>query len=233
MPVFFERIKTPVTTPFLLKNLFHSKSFQKKEGFLYGFWSSSSGIIGFTPEFLFSKTNLYLKIMALAGTSPHPGPDLSRDPKELKEHRLVVKSLRETLKGVFIEKSSSFKEKSFGKLKHLCTLLEGDLQKEIGFEGLCRELHPTPALSGYPKEKAFEFLKQNSYQKKRGFFASPFGFFDGKDKGFCVIAIRCVQWSSLDTFIGSGCGLVEKSLLQKEWRELFLKRDFVKKIFLL
>ena len=231
VPVFFEKIKGSLNILPLLKNIFQSESFLKNEGFFYGFWNNSSRFMGFTPEFLFSMENPCLKVMALAGSAPHPGPDLFLDPKELQEHHLVVKSLREGLQDFFIEKKTSFKEKPFGNLKHLCTLLEGKLQKELGFEGLCQKLHPTPALGGYPKEKALEFLKQDPYQKKRRFFASPFGFFDGNKKGFCVIAIRGIQWDSSGTFIGSGCGIINKSILQKEWRELSLKRGVIKKLF--
>ena len=232
VPVFFESLKVSPNVIFFLKNLFQSESFFRNEGFFYGFWNSSSGFLGFTPEILFSKIKTHLKVMALAGSAPHPGPDLFLDLKELKEHNLVIKSLRESLEGFFIEKRFFFLEKFFGNLKHLSTVLEGELLKNEGFESLCRRLHPTPALSGYPKGKALEFLKQDPLQKNRGFFASPFGFFDGKEKGFCVITIRGIQWDASGVFIGSGCGIVEKSILQKEWRELSLKREVIKKLFL-
>ena len=168
--------------------------------------------------------------MALAGSAPNPGPNLMTDPKELKEHEFVVKALRETFEGFFIEERISFKEKPFNQLKHLCTLLEGQLSKNQSFEELCRLLHPTPALGGYPAKKAFQWLKKE--QQNRKIFASPFGFSDGKGKGFCVPAIRGIQWDFGKVIVGSGCGIVKESLLQKEWHELFLKRESIKKLFL-
>ena len=232
VPVFFEKLESSPKVSYLLKNLFRSKSFQKREGFLYGFWNRSAGFVGFTPEILFSKNQNRLKVMALAGSSAHPGPNLFLDPKEVKEHEFVVKALRESLKEVFLEKSLSFQEKPFGNLKHLCSVIEGQLQRSVDFESLCRKLHPTPALSGYPVKKALNWLNHDPNQKERSFFATPFGFFDGELNSFCVIAIRGIQWGPSGAFIGSGCGIIEKSVLQKEWLELSLKRTSVKNLFL-
>ena len=233
VPVFFEQIKVPARqVSFFLNNFYKNKGFLKRESFLYGFWGQSSGFLGFTPEILFSNTSKRLQIMALAGTASHPGPPLMSDPKEVKEHDFVVKSLRESLKEIFIEEKYLIREKTFGSLKHLCSLMEGRLRGNFDFEGLCRRLHPSPALGGYPKKKALTWLQQEPHQKQRKVFASPFGFFDGKNEGFCILAIRCIQWNTLGAFIGSGAGIIEESILQKEWRELFLKREAVKKLFL-
>ena len=232
VPAFFEKITTPAHASFFLKKIFQNTACHKTEGFLYGFWNHHSGFMGFTPEFLFSKTKMKLQLMALAGSAPNPGPNLMADSKERKEHSFVVKALREALSGLFIEEQDSLSEKTFGRLKHLCTVLEGRLSKDRDFEALCHLLHPTPALGGYPAKKAFHWLKQEPGQQNRKVFASPFGFSDNKDKGFCVSAIRGIQWDSGKVVIGSGCGIVQESLLQKEWHELFLKRETVKKLFL-
>lgn len=232
VPVFFEKTKTLPQVSFLLKNFYKNKGFLRRHSFLYGFWNPSSGFLGLTPEILFSCKKQRLQVMALAGSAPHPGPSLSADFKEVKEHGLVVKSLRESLKEVFIEENDSIGEKIFGNLKHLCFLMEGRLQETFDFERLCRRLHPSPALGGYPKDKALDWLQQEPHQKQRKVFASPFGFFDGKDEGFCILAIRCIQWDTSGTFIHSGVGIIEESILQKEWRELLLKRETVKKLFL-
>jgi len=44
-----------------------------------------------------------------------------------------------------------------------------------------------------------------------------------------LVAIRNIQWDKNKSYIGSGCGIVKKSELNKEWAELTLKRNSVKK----
>ena len=51
-----------------------------------------------------------------------------------------------------------------------------------------------------------------------------------KEQSFCVVAIRNVQFINGKAYIGSGCGLVKESQIEKEWKELKKKRQFIKKI---
>ena len=243
VPVFFERLKTE---PAALLKAFFRLSRCKSGGFLYGFWNKNGGIVGLTPEFLFSKSGERGRIMALAATGPHPGPSLLRDPKELKEHAFVLQGVRRSLTSFWTEESRSLQEKPFFNIKHLRAVLNGRLKG--GFEEICQVLHPTPALGGFPQKPAWKRLTSMPKQKQRGLFGSPFGFFDGKENGLCLAAIRCVQWINSrsaphcmaaqdraplcgSAFIGSGCGITDLSLAQKEYRELLLKRETVKKLF--
>ena len=112
----------------------------------------------------------------MAGSAPHPGPDLISDLKEVKEHDFVVKSLKESLKGVFIEEKQFLGEKIFGDLKHLCFVMEGRFQEAFDFERLCRILHPSPALGGYPKDKGTGWLQQVAQSEKKKGFCLSFWF---------------------------------------------------------
>ena len=215
----------------LLKTLFQKTAAISHEGFLYGAWNENGGVLGFTPETLFSFSERNISLMALAGTAPWPGPSLFHDPKEMQEHEWVIQSLKEALGQTVNWNSSHTTEKKFGSLKHLCTNMEGALKQSADFNLLCQKLHPTAALGGFPKQAAFNWLRENPQQKDRGHFGAPFGFFDGKDKGFCLITLRGIEWDSQGFRIGAGCGLVKNSILQKEWRELTLKRNQIKQFF--
>lgn len=50
-------------------------------------------------------------------------------------------------------------------------------------------LHPTPALGGYPKEKAVEFIEQKEFGT-RGLYGSPVGYIDMDDNCQFIVAIR-------------------------------------------
>ena len=231
VPVFFEKRDGKVCVLNLLKTLLQKTSSISHKGFLYGIWNAKGGILGFTPETLFSFSGKDISLMALAGTAPWPGSSLFHDPKETQEHQWVIQSLKNALKHTVTWNTSYTKEKKFGSLKHLCTTIEGNLKMSADFTFLCRKLHPTAALGGFPKQAALQWLRENPQQKNRGYFGAPFGFFDGKNKGFCLIALRGMEWDSQGIRIGAGCGLIESSVLQKEWRELTLKRNQIKQFF--
>ena len=232
VPVFFERLKMNINPINLLQAALRKS--RPSDGFLYGFWDENGGIFGLTPELLFSKSGGQGELAALAATAPHPGPSLFRDPKELKEHALVLQGIEESLPKLFSEESRSLQEKPFFNIKHLRAVLRGRLKGD--FENICQALHPTPALGGFPKKLARERPASLPGQKQRGLFGSPFGFFDGKESGICLVALRCLQWLGGagrcgSVFIGSGCGITDQSRAQKEYREIFLKRETVKGLF--
>ena len=99
VPVVYESFFTKFNVLPLIQTLFKNTHFIPN-GFLYGVWNKQSGILGFTPEFLFSLQENRFQTMALAGTGPKTGPSLFKDQKELKEHKFVVQSLQDSLKGI-------------------------------------------------------------------------------------------------------------------------------------
>ncbi len=218
-------------SPFQLIQAIFRKTHNRQHGFLYGAWNQKRGILGWTPEILFSVKGPQLFTMALAGTGPYPGPSLLQDAKELKEHNFVVQSLQESLKNLVKWEQKTAYEALFPPLQHLKTELKGRFTRSIGFEKLCQTLHPTAALGGYPPKQALDWLKSQPSQRDRIFFGAPFGFFDSDKKFFCLIALRALEWDEKKRWIFSGGGLVKESSLQKEWRELYLKREQVKSFF--
>ena len=213
-----------------LQKLF--KNTQKiSHGFLYGFWEGDKGLLGFTPEILFSLKGNYFSTMALAGTKPYPAPSLLKDFKEQREQALVVQSLQESLKGLLKLKPQKTVELVFPPLKHLYTKLEGELNNSFDFEKFCHKLHPSSALGGYPQKPAFEWLQQHPFQKDRGRFGAPFGYLRAAKEAFCLVALRALEWEGDQAQIFSGGGLLKESVVQKEWRELFRKRQQVKTFF--
>lgn len=230
VPTVFESFNFQSDLILCLKKLFTNTRWLSN-GFLYGFWNKERGILGWTPEILFSVQRNKFWTIALAGTSPHPGPSLLKDKKELREHNFVVKGLQESLEGLVEWEKKLLSEMSVLSIKHLRTDLSGQLINNPDFEQLCHKLHPTPALGGYPREPAFDWLKNHSSQKGRVFFGAPFGFFHSTQKAFCLTAIRALEWSGREGRIFSGAGLIRESVLQKEWQELFLKRQQVKNFF--
>jgi menaquinone-specific isochorismate synthase len=194
--------------------------------FSYGFQCGSEGMVGVTPEILFSVEHGLLKTMALAGTGIADGPSLLDDEKEMHEHRLVVRHIEGELKFFGDSRIGQTTERVYGALKHLYTPLEFKLDRVPKFEDLVRRLHPTAALGGWPRKPAVQWLENQTFHQARGRFGAPFGFQEGT-RLFCVVAIRNVQWIGSCMKVAAGCGVVEQSQVLKEWKELELKRQSI------
>jgi menaquinone-specific isochorismate synthase len=203
--------------------------------YIYGFWQNGAGTLGATPEVLLSQKNKTLKTMALAGTCPKEETQrrsLLEDPKERHEHDLVVQDIRASLEAYGDLQTDGPHILELPTLYHLKTDITCTLSSPQGFSFFeaCRKLHPTPALGVSPRNYGYQWMRELPEQKDRGGFGAPWGLQWSEDEALCLVAIRNIQWSTQGSRIGSGCGIVAQSELQQEWRELFQKRQSVKKV---
>lgn len=201
----------------------------------YGFVENGDGVIGATPEQLFSvntETGI-LETMALAGTAPrHEATSFLDDPKEIREHELVADYLEELLSPLGEVRRGKRIVLDLGSIVHFLTRLEVHLSKEDrDLNRLVKSLHPTPALGACPRgdgalEQLVEYRRRLRVPEE---FGAPFGaFYEGQFTA--LVAIRNVSWKGRDVFLPSGVGLVEGSRFDREWRELALKRNSVKSL---
>jgi menaquinone-specific isochorismate synthase len=195
----------------------------------YGFWTMSEGMIGATPEILFQLEGRKLTTMALAGTASLAAPSLLENPKERHEHELVIRDVEQSLRPFGVVHVGETQEKFLPTLKHLFTPIEVELAAETSPEVFVKALHPTAALGGFPREQARRWLEAQPEAAFRRRFGAPFGFVDG-DSAFFVVAIRNVQRFEQKIWLGSGCGVVAGSVPEKEWDELKLKRESVRRM---
>ena len=230
VPAFCETFFNTAPVLILLQRLFKN-TFHFKQGFLYGYWSHREGFLGFTPEFLFSINGSHFSTMALAGTAQWDSSSLFKDNKELKEHEFVVKSIEEKLNHFIHWEQKKKSEMLFPPLKHLRTDLTGRWLSHFDFEKVCQTLHPTPAVGGYPQKPAWRWLEKQRSQKQRAYFSAPFAFFESETCSFCLVALRALEWNHKESRIFSGGGWIKESCFQKEWHELYLKRQQVKSFF--
>jgi menaquinone-specific isochorismate synthase len=194
--------------------------------FSFGFAFGGEGLCGITPELLLSVRDGVLHTMALAGTGKADGPDLLADPKERREHELVIEHILMELREWGQPDVGATQERVYGPLKHLYTPIRLELNRKPEFMELIVRLHPTAALGGWPRKPAVEWLERQAFHTGRGRFGAPFGYQeDGRME--CVVAIRCVQWKGKCVKLGAGCGVVTGSEALREWKELQLKRESV------
>ena len=199
----------------------------------YGFREGGEGVIGATPEKLFTVRDGLLESMALAGTAPrHEIRDFPNDPKEIREHELVADYLEELLAPFGRVEREPRTLLDLGSMIHFLTKLRVRLDDPgTDLHALVKCLHPTPALGACPRgEGALSQLI--AYRKRLGVpphFGAPFGVIhEGCFEA--LVAIRNISWQGRDVFLPSGVGLVEGSRFDREWRELALKRNSVKSL---
>lgn len=211
------------------------KAFEFGTGTPYGFWNHHYGVIGSTPETLYSVEDGNLMTFALAGTARlGQEEELLNSKKDRHEHDLVIRDISEKLKA-FTEMMNISETgiHPFRNIIHLKTNIVAALKSDIDFSELTNTLSPTAALGGYPQEKALLFLKSTSYSQKypMRWFGSAFGLVSDDYKHF-VVSIRNVQWEDQHLFIESGGGVVQESDLLKEIEEIRLKRETIRKHYL-
>jgi menaquinone-specific isochorismate synthase len=200
---------------------------------VYGFWQGKEGVLGATPEVLFEFHDDVLRTMALAGTCPKSeGAErlsLLEDEKEMFEHQLVLEDITSVLSAWGSLQTQGPTILELPTLYHLKTEIRVSNVQQPDFKRLTEALHPTPALGVAPRSVGYHWMAKLPGQLQRGRFGAPFAFLSAQE-AVCLVGIRNLQWNSQLAMIGSGCGIVAGSELEREWREVYEKRRSVKKI---
>jgi menaquinone-specific isochorismate synthase len=198
--------------------------------FSYGFREGESGLIGATPELLLSVHGRHLETMALAGTTPvDQAAAFEADPKEIAEHEFVAEYLVNKLQPLGQVRREPRQLLSLGTIAHFLSSIHVDLIDEPDLNSLIRMMHPTPALGALPRTRCV-LDKLRGYRTRLGAprqFGAPFGAWV-HGHFHAVVAIRHVSWAESKVSLPVGCGVIAASVLEKEWRELALKRSAVK-----
>ena len=189
-----------------------------------------STFLGATPETLFRKTGNTLKTHALAGTrkiqdgtrsdSTRDAAALSRSPKDLAEHGLVVKKICEDLFSMCrrIRYGSSPHARQVRNLVHLQTPISAELLDDVHAFDLVDTLHPTPAVGGFPAATAADWIRRHEPQE-RGWYTGIVGWVDASGDAEFGVSIRCGVLTSRRAYVFSGAGIVQSSRSDAEYDE--------------
>jgi len=149
--------------------------------------------------------------------------------KEMWEHNTIVDLLRNDLSMIsnkvtvekfrYVEKIKTHK----GELLQTSSEIKGRLPKNwrenLGEHIL--KLLPAGSISGAPKKKTVEIIKQLEIEP-RGYYTGVFGIFDGENLD-SAISIRFIKQSEGQLVFKSGGGLTANSKLEDEYDELMQK----------
>lgn len=171
--------------------------------------------IGATPETLLEKEDEFFKTMSLAGTKADES--IKWTEKEYSEQRIVTNAIvGELFKFNISPEVSDLETIKAGAVYHL--------RNQIKFETsesplkIAESLHPTPAISGNPKQQAVSTIKI-AENHDREYYCGYGGIVNG-DKVDCLfVNLRCASVSKNQICLFIGGGITKSSQLENEWEE--------------
>ncbi len=189
----------------------------------------SHAFLGATPERLFKRKGRTIHTEAIAGTRPRGKTTrdderfaraLLNSDKELREHGIVVDVIDNVLKK-HCKQLSVDEDVEIIRLSHVQHLgkhFSGELEDDTSDADLIKDLHPTPAMGGYPTDIALKAIEELE-PFNRGWYAAPIGFV-GYDHTEFVVAIRSALVEKEQVCLYSGAGIVLGSDPAEEWQEI-------------
>ncbi|OBS13241.1 hypothetical protein ATE49_14405 [Elizabethkingia miricola] len=192
--------------------------------FIHLFVDRNEAWIGATPEVLgqYNKNTEDFETMSLAGTLP-VSEDWSE--KEIEEQKPVSTYIQSVLSRYSqqVEISPVYDHIS-GNIKHLRNDFKAVVSRQ-DISTLIKELHPTPAVCGVPKDLCSEIIK-NTEKYNRAFYAGYIQI-EQDNETTCYVNLRCAQLFRNGILLYAGGGITALSEPEKEWKETEMKADAV------
>lgn len=171
--------------------------------------------INATPEVLMEVDEESFSTMALAGTTKHDGDGFSQ--KEQEEQSYVDYYIRRKLDEHQLSYRANHPEpQKAGHLMHLKSRYS--IPNEQNWPSLLTSLHPTPAVCGYPADKALKFILEHEHFN-RGYYAGFLGPILDEQWAAIYVNLRCMQIQGNKAYLYAGAGIVEDSVPEEEWEE--------------
>lgn len=205
------------------------KYFSKyKSTFRYIYNTPVTGMwFGASPEILVKREVLtdVIQTMALAGTRKCSEYDW--DDKNIEEHDFVTRYIVSTLKSLGLEPQVGMAENvRFGSIEHLCHRIIAKYDGPI--ITVANALSPTPALAGFPLDRALEYIEYAELHPRR-----CYGGYVGCRNGYgeyIYVNLRCCHFNNQRYCIYAGGGITGKSDASLEWMETDVKSEFLRKL---
>jgi menaquinone-specific isochorismate synthase len=215
---------------------------QKAQGaFVFCVQSDTEAFLGATPERLFVRNNREILSEAIAGTRRR-GKTASEDEnlaaqllaseKDLREFSPVQTYLHNALSPLCIAppKFTPISIHQTQNVQHLYSRCSGKLKETATDEEILLNLHPTPALCGTPKNKAYSVIHELE-PFERGLYGGAIGWTTPEASEW-IVGIRSCFIQGKTATLFSGTGIVEGSDPEEEWDELNQKLKLYEGVFI-
>lgn len=178
--------------------------------------------MGATPEVLLKSEGKMLETVSLAGTQTRRADaDYSWHTKDIEEQAFVSRYLLDVFYSFNIHPYTTQGPETLesGKVAHLMTSFRFSAKKLAHKLGdFLAELHPTPAVCGYPKSKAAKFITKIEPHNRR-YYTGYLGPWRLNDCVRLFVNLRCMEIMPDQYILYSGGGITARSVPEEEWEE--------------
>ena len=203
----------------------------------YTFFFKHGGVvlIGSSPETMVKLEGGHSSLRPIAGTRRRgatPEEDLRledellHDPKECAEHLMLVDLGRNDLGRVAapgsVEVRRFMNVERYSHVMHIVSDVEADLAENCDAFDLVRATFPAGTLSGAPKVRAMELIREFE-PAPRGIYGGAIGYFSFTGNLDLAITIRTLELRDGKISVQAGAGIVFDSVPEKEYEETLNK----------
>ncbi|MDQ0324387.1 menaquinone-specific isochorismate synthase [Rhodopseudomonas julia] len=190
-------------------------------------------VVAASPERLAVKKGRDILSDGLAGTARNAGAApvddaaesaLFASAKERSEHAIVVDAIAADLEDFCetLERPSAPGFMHLSRVTHLWTPLSGRLKPGVGLLDVAERLHPTPAVSGFPRETALAWLNELG-EERDGLYSGVAGWIDADGDGEAAVVLRTAFFAGREASLWAGAGIMAQSDPAAEWMETEMK----------
>lgn len=178
--------------------------------------------MGATPEILLKSEDKTMETVSLAGTQPrHSKREYAWNTKDIEEQAFVSRYLLDVFYRFNIHPYTTRGPETLesGKVAHLVTSFQFSKKKLASKLGdFIADLHPTPAVCGYPKSKADRFIHSIEKHDRR-YYSGFLGPWQLNDSVRLFVNLRCMEIIPGKYMLYSGGGITARSVPEQEWEE--------------
>lgn len=208
---------------------------------LFAYHRGKSTFFGATPELITKLSGGKIEIDAVAGSIGRGKNEkedkelektLASNKKDLDEHQYVLEHIKKVINkiGNKVTLSERPSVKKLKNIQHLLTKTSAELKPDTSIMEILSELHPTPAVCGFPKDTALNLIKKIENQR-RGLYSGIIGWFNSNNEGEFAVAIRSAVTYGNKLIAYAGSGIVEGSEPDAEFEETEMKLKPILSLF--
>lgn len=186
--------------------------------------------LGASPEIIGILEENKFSTISLAGTTIHRQESFGE--KERIEQNIVSDVIGKQLSTLGSTLNfSETKLLSYGAIAHLVNEYSLDIDEKFNFSNTIHEIHPSPALAGYPKLDSIQYILDNE-PLNREYYCGLIHIKHKENTQYSFAVIRCAKFSRNQIDFYAGAGITEDSIPEKEWEETMQKIKVLKESIL-
>ncbi|HKQ11330.1 MAG TPA: aminodeoxychorismate synthase component I, partial [Rhizomicrobium sp.] len=193
-------------------------------------------ILSLSPELFFDLAgDGRITVRPMKGTSARKGDDaaeraaLTASAKDRAENLMIVDLIRNDLSRIAqagsVEVSDLFKVETYPTLHTMVSTVTARKRADAGVADILRALFPCGSVTGAPKIRAMEILRELE-ASPRGAYCGAIGHFSPDGSARFNVAIRTLSIAGNEGELGIGGGVVQDSDAAGEYAECLLKARF-------